>query len=182
MEAGPKSSRRAVLRNGLLALGALAGAVGFAEAVEKVKTGSLPAAKTGVTSLTLVGSDWHLTSPGLRRGDIPKRGDHVSVTGAVAVAGSRDAGRFFASVQHLDNPAGHGPYALVQLETHTFQLPGGTLIGVGTMIPGQESSYAIVGGTGDYLGASGSYTGRQSPFEIGGDGTAQFTLTLNPGR
>ncbi len=184
MEAGPKASRRTILRQGVLALGAFAGAVGLAGAVDKVRSGTLLAADPpGTTRITLTGSDWHISAPGLRRGDLPKRGDHVSVTGVVAVAGSTDeAGAFFASVQHLDNPAGHGSHALAQLETHTFQLPGGTLLGMGTTIRGQESSYAIVGGTGKYLGASGSYVGQQNPFETGGNGTAQFTLTLHSGR
>ena len=184
MEAGPKASRRTILRHGALALGALAGAVGLAGAVDKVRSETLLAADApGTTRMTLTGSDWHLSAPGLRRGDLPKRGDHVSVTGVVAMAGgTEESGAFFASVQHLDSPAGHGSYAQAQLETHTFQLPGGTLFGMGTTIRGQQSSYAIVGGTGKYLGASGSYIGKQSPFETGGDGTAQFTLTLNSGR
>ncbi len=116
----------------------------------------------------------------VRRGDLPKRGDVVSVTGAIG-AGD-EAGTFHAVVQHLATPDGDGPYATVQLETHTFQLPGGAIFGMGTATPGAESVYAIVGGTGRYLGASGSYVGRQSPFETGGDGTALFTLNLNPGR
>ena len=41
-----------------------------------------------------------------------------------------------------------------------------------------EGSYAIVGGTGRYAGASGTYTARQSLRELGGDGTAEFTLNL----
>lgn len=184
MEAGPKASRRTVLRHGVLALGAIAGAVGLAGTVDKVRSGTLLVADApGTTRITLVGSDWHLSAPGLRRGDLPKRGDHVSVTGVVAMAGRADeAGSFFASVQHLDNPAGHGSHALAQLETHTFQLAGGTLFGIGTTIRDQESSYAIIGGTGKYLGASGSYIGKQNPLETGGDGTAHFTLTLNSGR
>jgi hypothetical protein len=184
MEGGPKASRRAILRHGAFALGALAGVIGITSAAERVKTGSLLAgAVAGATTLTLRGSDWHLTGSGLRRGDLPKRGDQVSLTGTLSSDASSDmVGSFFASVQHLDSPAGHGPYSAVQLETHTFQLPDGALFGMGTTIAGAESTFAIIGGTGRYLGATGSYTGRQSPLETGGDGTATFTLTLNSGR
>ncbi len=184
MEGGPKASRRAILRHGVVALGALAGAVGLSGAAERVRSGTVLASTVpGTTTLTLRGSEWHLAASGLRRGDLPKRGDLVSLTGALSIApGSGTVGAFFASVQHLDSPTGHGPYATVQLETHTFQLPDGTLFGMGTTMAGSENTYAIVGGTGRYLGASGSYTGQQSPIETGGDGTAIFTLTLNSGR
>ena len=42
----------------------------------------------------------------------------------------------------------------------------------------KENVFAIVGGTGKYLGVTGSYVARQNPLETGGDGTAEFTLTL----
>jgi hypothetical protein len=184
MEGGPKASRRAILRHGVVALGALAGVVGLTGAAGRARTGNLLAATIpGTTVLTLHGKDWHLSAPGLRRGDLPKRGDQVSLTGAIGMAaGAERVGSFLASVQHLDSPGGHGPYAKAQLETHTFLLPDGTLFGMGTTISGSEGVFAIVGGTGRYIGASGSYTGRQSPLETGGDGTALFTLTLNSGR
>jgi hypothetical protein len=184
MEGSPKASRRAILRHGVVALGALAGVVGITGAAERVRSGSLlTPAVPGTTTLALLGSGLHLSAPGLRRGDLPKRGDQVSLTGALSIApGLENVGAFFASVQHLDSPTGHGSYSTVQLETHTFQLPGGTLFGMGTTIAGSDGTFAIVGGTGQYLGASGSYTGRQSPIETGGDGTATFTLTLNSGR
>ena len=183
MEGGPKASRRAILRHGVLALGALAGVVGIGSAAERVRSGSLLAqAAPGGKTITLRGSDWHLSASGLRRGELPKRGDLVSVSGNLSVQGTDTAGSFFASVQHLDSRVGHGPFAAVQQETHTFQLPDGTLFGMGTRIPGADGAFAIVGGTGSYLGASGSYTAHQSPFETGGDGSALFTITLNSGR
>ena len=41
-----------------------------------------------------------------------------------------------------------------------------------------ENVYAVVGGTGRYAGARGSYTARQHPQELEGDGTAEFALRL----
>lgn len=183
MDGGPKASRRAILRHGMLALGALAGVVGIGSTAERVRSGNLLAkASPGGATLTLRGSDWHLTGSGLRRGELPKRGDLVSVSGNLNVQGTDGAGSFFASVQHLDSRVGHGPFATVQQETHTFQLPDGTLFGMGTTVPGADGAFAIVGGTGRYLGASGSYIAHQSPIETGGDGSALFTITLNSGR
>jgi hypothetical protein len=184
MEGGPKASRRAILRHGVVALGALAGVVGLGGAAERVRSGNLLAQPApGTTTLTLRGTDLHLTAAGLKRGDLPKRGDQVSVSGNLSVAPGNDlVGSFFASVQHLDSRVAQGPYANVQQETHTFQLADGTLFGLGTIVPGADGAFAIVGGTGRYVGATGSYTAQQSPFETGGDGSAVFTITLNSGR
>jgi len=53
---------------------------------------------------------------------------------------------------------------------------------MGTNPSGGESVYAIVGGTGQFSGVTGSYVGTQSPLDTGGDGTAEFTFKFNSGR
>ena len=184
MEEGVRTTRRSVLRHGLMGLGALAGIAGLAGLAERAREGAgrLPAQEPAAT-LRLSGSDWHLTAPGLRRGDLPRRGDQVSVSGVLRLAtGDEEAGTFFSSVVHLDAPTGHGPYATARLETHTFQLAEGTLVGIGTATGDGEEVFSIVGGTGRFLGVTGSYTARQSPLETGGDGTAEFNLTFSKGR
>ncbi len=94
---GPGASRRTILRTGVLALGALAGAVGLAGLGERIRTGSQPSLDRAIpgaaTSFVLRGTDWHLSAPGLRRGDLPKRGDLVSVSGSLSYEGeSAEAG------------------------------------------------------------------------------------------
>lgn len=184
MEGGSRATRRTVLRRGLLAIGTLAGIAGLAGVADKARSGTLlPSADSASETLKLYGSNWHLAAPGLRRGELPKRGDQVSISGALSHApGEAEVGSFFASVLHLDGAAAHGPYSTAQLETHTFQLPGGTLVGMGTTTGSGEDVFAVVGGTGRYLGAAGSYVSRQNPLETGGDGTAEFTFNLKSGR
>jgi hypothetical protein len=177
-----RATRRTVLRSGLLALGGLAGLVGIAGLAERAKSGPVVAPAANST-LTVYGTGWRLAAPGLRRGDLPKRGDIVSVTGVLHIGPAQEpVGDFFATVVHLDGTPGHGPYSLAQQETHTFRLSGGTILGMGTNLADGENVFAIVGGTGRFSGVTGSYVGRQSPLDIGGDGTAEFTFTFNSGR
>lgn len=184
MDGGSGASRRTVLRRGVLAIGALAGIAGLTGLAEKARSGELFSVNpSDAAPLKLYGSNWHLAAPDLRRGELPRRGDQVSVSGTLSHAqGDAEIGTFFASVVHLDSAGGHGSYSSAQLETHTFQLPGGTLVGMGTTTGSGTNEFAIVGGTGRYLGASGSYVTKQSPLETGGDGTAEFTLTIKLGR
>lgn len=184
MEEGVRASRRTVLRQGLFAIGALAGLAGLTGIAERARSAAMPnPATNGSQALRLYGTEWHLAAPGLARGDLPKRGDVVSVSGILhSVPGEAPIGTFLSSVVHLNVPGGHGPYSPAQLETHTFQLADGTLVGIGTTTAEGENAFSIVGGTGRFLGVTGSYFGRQSPLETGGDGTAEFTLTFNTGR
>jgi hypothetical protein len=92
-------------------------------------------------------------------------------------AGRTKVGEFYASCACAAAPFGPGPLAAANLEYHTLTLEGGTIVGIGTAV-GAENVYAIVGGTGRYAGASGTYEARQSPLELGGDGTAVFTLGI----
>jgi hypothetical protein len=183
-EEGTSATRRTVLRTGLLALGGLAGIVGAGGLAARMKSGLVPSpSEVSAGSFRLWGTEWSLAAPGLRRGDLPKRGDLVSVSGVLrAQPDGEPVGDFFASVVHLDGTAGHGPYSSVQQETHTFRLADGTIVGMGTNLPSGESVFAIVGGTGRYSGVTGSYIGTQSPLEIGGDGMAEFTFTIKSGR
>jgi hypothetical protein len=68
--------------------------------------------------------------------------------------------------------------AASSLEIHTFTLKAGTIHGLGTVTRGAEGQFVVLGGTGRYTGVRGSYVARQSARELGGDGTAEFHLTL----
>ena len=178
-----RTTRRTVLRGGLLAAGlaGIAGLVGLGERLQ-TRIAASPVPAPGST-LTLYGTGWRLSAPGLRRGDLPKRGDLVMVTGALSLEqGAQPTGDFFGSTLHLDGTGGHGSYASVQQETHTFRMPGGSIVGIGANAADGESVFVIAGGTGRFAGLSGTYTARQSPIDVGGDGSAEFTFTFNSGR
>jgi len=89
-------------------------------------------------------------------------------------------GEFYSSCLHIRSPFGPSLLAASNVEVHTFNLADGSLLGMGTprQALGGEEVLAVLGGTGRYAGARGSYTARQRPQELGGDGTAEFSFTV----
>jgi hypothetical protein len=150
---------------------AIGGALGAGYAVSR----ALPDAATTVKpagarqeALVVHGRNWRVggtaRAPGVRPG-----ADEAAVpSGTIVDETGAELGSFRAA-------ALPGPAASFQL--HTFELGGGTLLGVGGGAL-REAIYAVVGGTGRYAGVSGSYVARQFPREAGGDGTAEFMFTL----
>lgn len=180
MDGGKRASRRGILRLGALVIGGLAGAIGLGAAVERAQgvASSAGGSLNGVSTFELQGIDWRVRSPGLRPGELPRRGDSVTLSGALARAAGRDPiGTFFGTSAHLDTP-GHGPFAQTEMQFHSFALPEGTLFGMGAASRGGQGQFAITGGTGRFAGATGTYTAVQNPVEVGGDGTAQFQMAI----
>ena len=66
----------------------------------------------------------------------------------------------------------------LRLYGHTFTLGDGTIHGIGSAVRGADGEFLILGGTGRYAGIQGSYLARQGTRELGGNGTAEFRLTL----
>jgi hypothetical protein len=134
------------------------------------------------TELRLYGQNWQLQSDGARiTWARPTRGQRSLVFGelldAPAHAGGAKIGELYATCTCVNAPFGDGPTAATSLEQHTLNLLEGTLTGMGTS-QGDDGTFAIVGGTGRYAGARGSYVARQSPVGRGGDGTAEIVVTL----
>jgi hypothetical protein len=86
-------------------------------------------------------------------------------------------GSFVGSLVAVEAEGGGTERAGGTIEVHTFRLRDGSLLGMGSTIDG-ESVFSIVGGTGRYAGARGSYVAQQRLRELGGDGTALITLDL----
>ena len=164
-------SRRNILQGGLAALGGLVG-------VGAVRS---PAFARSTSTLTLYGRRWQVASNHFTAGDLPGPGDRLTAFGLLATApDGPTVGEFHGSYTALYHPGQGVASEVATLEQHTFVLEGGTLVGsgVGTQALDNVDTFAIVGGTGQYAAARGTYVARQRPLEFGGDGTAEFVITI----
>lgn len=118
--------------------------------------------------IVLRGADWRLVRPGVAPGTMPS-------ADAIAVPSGRIVGERGVELGTFRAAAVPGLGAAFML--HTFDLADGTILGIGASRL-DDADYAIVGGTGRYAGATGTYSAQQSPRESGGDGTAQFTFDI----
>lgn len=163
--------RRGVLKSGVAALGVVLGAA----LTRGQATAAVPAPGG---SFRLYGRNWYGESAHLRAGEAPGGGDRLSVYGELLDApDGHKVGEFYSSVVCLASPYRESAFGAAALEVHTLNLEAGTIVGIGSG-SGGERTYAIVGGTGRYTGARGSYRARQDPYGFGGDGSAEFVVTL----
>jgi hypothetical protein len=170
-----RPDRRSVLK--WAAVGATALAGGLATRGVLAANGVAPPTPGKSDRFELRGRSWHVI--GVARGDLPKPGDQLAVTGELLGNRGQKIGEFYASSIFVGSPHGAGAGAASYVETHHFNLPDGTLVGSGTWHVNSGSRFAIVGGTGRYAGASGTYQAEQRPIQLGGDGSASFTFELN---
>lgn len=168
-------TRREIIRTGVVAGGALFGAAA-------VYRGDAPkSGQENESAPTLIQArGLRLTAPTFRKGKQPTAGERILVTAElVDGTGETAVGHLYGEYVALGTSAG-GAGSPTSLETHTFAFADGTLVGSGTATRdlGTLDSFAIVGGTGRYAGATGTYTARQGPLELGGDGTAEYHINL----
>jgi hypothetical protein len=165
-------SRRSLLKRSLL-LGA--GAVGLGATARSTRA-QLPVPLDSGKEVRLIGRNWRLDTPGRRAGEAIQAGDHGAIYGELVDRPKGTVlGQFYGSRLAVHS----APNARVDagVEVHTFVFPGGTIVGMGTSVRG-DAVFAVVGGTGVYAGAKGSYVAKQRLREQGGNGTAEFKLTL----
>jgi hypothetical protein len=175
------TKRRDALKGGFALLGAAVG-IGTASATGSAAARDAgPEGKKGV-QVILHGRQWRIASQDLRRGEFPSAGVRMLASGEIVDKPSRGKkiGDFFATYYQLNTPGKVPTHEPGSLEVHTFVFPDGTIVGTGIAPAGLdgEGQFAITGGTRRYHGARGSYVARQSYADLGGDGTATFTLTL----
>src|SRR5512139_1059909 len=174
------TQRRRLLKRGAFFLGGALG-LGLTGKAGLDAAGSQGASVGGALSMKVHGAGWRLTYPDRRRGVVPQPGDRSSSFGQLFTAPAGDKiGEFYASSFQFGSPFGASDVAASAMETHQFNFRDGSIIGIGTLcdLCGSQSVHAIIGGTGRYEGASGSYTARQNPIELGGDGTAEFEFNM----
>jgi hypothetical protein len=115
------------------------------------------------------------TSPSRRAGQLPEKGDrHTAYAELLDRPGGRGVGHFTAAHLTLDSPFAGAS----SLQLHAFELETGTIHGLGSAARGAEGSFVVLGGTGRFAGARGSYVARLRPRELGGDGSAEFEFAL----
>ena len=163
------TTRGGALRRMLLLAG---GAVGVGVAGSRALGGGeaavvAPGARP-TTEVKLYGRDWRIGTHAAEHGKRPVPHERTP-KGRIVDGGGKELGTFKAA-----NLLGYGG----ALQLQTFDLVDGTIVGIGAGGV-HENPFAIVGGTGRYVGVSGTYVAKQSPRELGGDGTAEFTLTLS---
>ncbi len=161
--------RREAIRRTFLAAAALFGLTTVGTAAGAVR--SAPAGRV----MRLSGTDWHRQSSSSDAGLPPEPGERAGVTGVLVDEGGDTVGTFRAA--SFLNEALWADGQTVSLEFHTFDMGPDVLFGLGED-RGPDGVFAVVGGTGRFSGARGSYKAVQSPYETGGDGTAHFEFTL----
>lgn len=177
MDAERSTGRRGLLTKGVVLFGS---ALGLGLLGRDVASGG--EARKSVVTMALHGGEWRLTYPDRRRGVPPAPGERSASFGQLFSNPDRTekAGEFYASSFQFGAPFGQGQFAANAMELHHFNLADGTIVGMGTVggFHDTQSVHAIIGGTGRYDGAAGSYVARQSPLDLGGDGSADFTFTM----
>jgi len=159
------TNRRALLAQaGLVAGIAGAGAVGL----RAVATGSTPAATPRSLPRVVHGADWRIVFGDLAPGTPPTALTPRLPQGRLVDGDGNELGSLESSLLPSSGGITH---------LHRIDLGDGGLIGMG---PGvlDDATFVIVGGTGRYEGASGTYHAVQRPRETGGDGTATFTFDI----
>ena len=170
------TSRAGLLKRGILLA---AGAVGIGTAAGVGLTRDADGgARASTLKLKLYGRNWYVKIPDRRPGERLRPGERGTVYGELLdTPDGKLLGRFYGARTALQVDPGRADEADGSMETHTFVLPGGSLLGIGSAL-GDGSVFAIVGGTGRYAGASGTYVAHQRLRELGGDGTAEFVIDL----
>ena len=156
----------------------MASAWGLGAVAERATAEEAPAIPGGPTTLTLYG----------RHRPTPPRGPLGGRAGGGRLAGygdlldgpdGRPVGEFYANGFGPETAFEPAVPAAWSVELQTFQLPDGALFGVGAAGgAGGPRTWAVLGGTGRFAGARGTYVEREVSVAPAGRGAVEFILTL----
>jgi hypothetical protein len=168
----PATDRRTVLKRGVFAAAAAAAAaLAIRPGDQRPALAAVPIG--GGKTIELFGRGWHADAD-----KVPSKGDSYSVYGELLASPEGDkCGEFYAACLAIDSPFQVTGQGIGSLEIHTLVLAEGSIVAMGAG-SGPDRSFAIVGGTGKYTGARGSYTANQDTYGLGGRGSAAFKLKL----
>lgn len=177
LEREPGVARRQLLRRsaaavvGLVAIDRLAAATGPPQLLWPT---------SGEAQLTLTATDVRARVVGAPAGTLPTDGDQLLVTATLLLDGV-DVGELHATSVHLVRPGFNVQRRVASTQSHVFHLDDGTIVGMGSGThDDRPDDFAVVGGTGRFARATGTYRARIAPIGLGGDGTGDihFDLTL----
>lgn len=174
------TNRRSVLKRGASLIGAAAAVAVSSRSTDASELESASSLKPA-TGLTLHGRAWRIASRDVERGVLPPVGVRMLGRGELLdKPKGRKIADFFATYHRVSAPGKVASHEPGSLELHTFVFADGTIVGSGVASAASESQghFAIVGGTGKYLGVRGAYVATQRHVEFGGNGTATFTFTF----
>jgi hypothetical protein len=128
------------------------------------------------------GLNLDVSGPGFPPGVLPDGGDRLVITGDLLDASGAVIGNVFGTYLQLVPFGQAGPGDPTSLQDHAFSFADGSVHGRGLAGADLDAGnvFAIIGGTGRYLGISGSYVAVERFLTFGGDGSATFDLTTNP--
>jgi hypothetical protein len=177
-------SRRSALRSGVAFL---AGAVGL-EVVSRPRgdAATSPSAAAGAraaataTTLVLEARGLRAVPIGGRVGAPVERGERLTLHADLVDGAGGPAGTLTGVSHCTAAPLSSDDSPVGAVEMHTLALGDGTIFGMGTSpaVAAGAAAFAVVGGTGRYTGARGSYLAEQQTDAAGGQGCARYTLTL----
>jgi hypothetical protein len=116
--------------------------------------------------------------PGPQPAVLPTRGERQTLVAELLERPDGTAvGELYGAGFTVHGPSAATAAGVERLELHTFRLPEGTIVGSG--MHGQEDGvFAVLGGTGRFAGARGSYT--TSPLDPSPGATTELRFTLTP--
>jgi hypothetical protein len=165
----PTISRRSLLQKGLLCAGAMFGVQLATREPERAK---LPSAAAGAMTLAFYADTLRGRAHGQLPGKLPVWNGGANRHGDLLDGpGGKKVGEFAANSFGTGGGAGGSNF-----EMQTVKLTEGTLFGIGAAgNADDEKVHAIVGGTGRFAGAKGSFVVRRSDRKRGG---VEFVISL----
>jgi hypothetical protein len=175
-------TRRGALRSGIALLAGAAGLEVVSRARGTAATPSIPTAARPepVTTLVLEARGLRAVPANGRIGSPVGRGERLTLHADLVDASGASAGTLTGVSHCTAAPLSSDDSPVGAIEMHTLTLRDGSILGMGASPAVAEgaAAFAVVGGTGRYTGARGSYLAEQQTGAAGGHGCARYTLTL----
>jgi hypothetical protein len=161
-------SERLSRRSLLSRLGIAAGVLGTTgmTGVTGASAREVTASRSSALPNVIYGTDWRVIWPDVKPGTRPTPDSPRLPHGRLVDGAGEALGAFEASVMLTGGRGTH---------LHRLELSDGTITAAGPATF-DDATFAVIGGTGRYSGASGSYHLVQRPSPTGG--TATFTLDI----